>query len=235
MPTPNLGLPLITRNMTADVVRDMNALAQAVDSKVASKEALQETNETVATKIDEEALQLKYEKAIQTYSVQSRFLLTLEPGQVFIIDPLLDDYGYKNFEVVLQGHTLANKHIGVRITGNSDLVMCTGSIAVFPSSDVTTRYTSSSAWHRPGVTKTTYDITKALVGFSYDTIPSAYGCGVFENTFYSCLVDPPDPHAHDIQLLGISIEGNRIQFIFRNSNSSIPVRLSTSVAIKVSK
>lgn len=40
MPTTNLGLPLITGNMTADVVRDMNALAEAVDAKVAGKETL---------------------------------------------------------------------------------------------------------------------------------------------------------------------------------------------------
>lgn len=32
MPTPNLGLPLITGNMTANVPRDMNALAEAVDN-----------------------------------------------------------------------------------------------------------------------------------------------------------------------------------------------------------
>lgn len=32
MPTPNYNLPTITGNMTADVVRDMNALAVATDS-----------------------------------------------------------------------------------------------------------------------------------------------------------------------------------------------------------
>lgn len=32
MPTENLGLPTISGNMTADVVRDMNALAEAVDA-----------------------------------------------------------------------------------------------------------------------------------------------------------------------------------------------------------
>ena len=40
MPTTNLGLPTITGNMTADVVRDMNALAEEVDLKVASKQIL---------------------------------------------------------------------------------------------------------------------------------------------------------------------------------------------------
>lgn len=40
MPTTNLGLPTITGNLTADVVRDMNALAEEVDFKVASKQTL---------------------------------------------------------------------------------------------------------------------------------------------------------------------------------------------------
>lgn len=34
MPTTNLGLPTITGNMTADVVRDVNALAESIDNKV---------------------------------------------------------------------------------------------------------------------------------------------------------------------------------------------------------
>ena len=38
MPTPKLNLPTINANMTADVVRDFNALAQAVDNSVPSKE-----------------------------------------------------------------------------------------------------------------------------------------------------------------------------------------------------
>lgn len=41
MPTTNLGLPLIAGNMTADVVRDMNALAKELDFKVASKQTLE--------------------------------------------------------------------------------------------------------------------------------------------------------------------------------------------------
>lgn len=40
MPTLNLGLPLLTGNMTADVVRDMNALAEAVDAKAGSADGL---------------------------------------------------------------------------------------------------------------------------------------------------------------------------------------------------
>ena len=39
MPTSRLGLPTITGNMTNDVVRDLNALAEAVDEKVAPKNA----------------------------------------------------------------------------------------------------------------------------------------------------------------------------------------------------
>lgn len=34
MPTPNLNLPLIAGQNTTDVVRDMNALANAVDTNV---------------------------------------------------------------------------------------------------------------------------------------------------------------------------------------------------------
>lgn len=39
MPTSRLGLPTITGNMTNDMVRDLNALAEAVDEKVAPKNA----------------------------------------------------------------------------------------------------------------------------------------------------------------------------------------------------
>lgn len=38
MTTPKLGLPTITGNMTADVVRDINTLAEAIDDSVASLE-----------------------------------------------------------------------------------------------------------------------------------------------------------------------------------------------------
>ena len=54
MPTTNLGLPLITGNMTANVPRDMNALAEEIDAKVASKVVVEglATKTSVAT-IDE--------------------------------------------------------------------------------------------------------------------------------------------------------------------------------------
>lgn len=51
MPTTNLGLPLLTGNMNADVVRDMNALAEEVDIKVGAHFAdyLSHTGYAVAT------------------------------------------------------------------------------------------------------------------------------------------------------------------------------------------
>lgn len=51
MATTKLGLPTISDNMSADVVRDMNALAQAVDSKVASSAELQSAGTAIQGQI----------------------------------------------------------------------------------------------------------------------------------------------------------------------------------------
>lgn len=59
MPTPNLNLPTIDRNMFADVPRDMNALAYAVDDavgpngKIALKQDLQSLNQTLINHIND--------------------------------------------------------------------------------------------------------------------------------------------------------------------------------------
>lgn len=49
MTTTNLGLPLITGNLTADVVRDLNALAEAVDLRAAKKTATETTQQDLDT------------------------------------------------------------------------------------------------------------------------------------------------------------------------------------------
>ncbi|AVK85255.1 hypothetical protein C3943_17830 [Lysinibacillus sp. B2A1] len=59
MPTPNLNLPTIDRNMFADVPRDMNALAYAVDDavgpngKIALRQDLQSLNQTLINHIND--------------------------------------------------------------------------------------------------------------------------------------------------------------------------------------
>jgi len=59
MPTPNLNLPTIDRNMSADVPRDMNALAYAVDDavgphgKIALKQDLQSLLQTLNNHIND--------------------------------------------------------------------------------------------------------------------------------------------------------------------------------------
>ena len=59
MPTPNLNLPLIDRNMFADVPRDMNALAYAIDDsvrpngKIALRQDLQSLQQTLNNHIND--------------------------------------------------------------------------------------------------------------------------------------------------------------------------------------
>lgn len=49
MPTTNLGLPLIAGNMTANVPRDMNALAEEIDLKVAGKQEIVDVSNALTT------------------------------------------------------------------------------------------------------------------------------------------------------------------------------------------
>lgn len=58
MPTENLGLPTISGNMTADVVRDMNALAEAVDAAAG-------VDGSLASKSDLGAIDVKLDKIDQ--------------------------------------------------------------------------------------------------------------------------------------------------------------------------
>ena len=51
MATTKLGLPTISDNMSADVVRDMNALAEAIDAKVASNAELQSAGVAIQAQI----------------------------------------------------------------------------------------------------------------------------------------------------------------------------------------
>lgn len=219
-------------------VNEINENFTKIDTEIGgAKQKINET-ETALQQLNSNLpglLQQTYDKTVKTYSSDTYFLITLQPGQVFVIDPFLDESDYKNFDVVLSGNGTKNKNLGVHITGNDEVVKVVGSMAAFPSNDVTRRYTSSGAWHYPAVTTTDYSIFKALVGFNYDMIPTIPGCGVFENEFYSPLVDSIASTSMDIQLLGISIEGNRLCFIFKNHNPNEAIQLSTSVAFKVSK
>lgn len=49
MPTEKLGLPLIASNLTADIVRDFNALAEEIDDKVAPAQDLVQLAQVVET------------------------------------------------------------------------------------------------------------------------------------------------------------------------------------------
>lgn len=58
MPTINLGLPLITGNNNADVVRDMNALANEIDIKVPKKQDVVDVSTDLTTHKAEDAIHL---------------------------------------------------------------------------------------------------------------------------------------------------------------------------------
>jgi hypothetical protein len=77
MPTTNLELPLISGNMSVDVVRDMNALAQEIDLKVASKAALQDESEALVT---HEADYVKHPGTGSTVGTNNAYTLTLNPA-----------------------------------------------------------------------------------------------------------------------------------------------------------
>ena len=84
MATTKLGLPTVTSNMSADVPRDLNALAEAVDAVVASKAELEATNTAVGQAKQETTAHIadyvKHPGTGKTTNSGNAYAVTLNPA-----------------------------------------------------------------------------------------------------------------------------------------------------------
>lgn len=111
MPTPNLNLPLIDRNMFADVPKDMNALAYAVDDavgpngKIALKQDLQSLQQSLNNHINDNTKHLTpaeragWNKAVEDIGPKSELKTQNKLNLVLAINELFQSSSDKNAKI----------------------------------------------------------------------------------------------------------------------------------------
>lgn len=171
----------------------------------------------------------------------------LKPNECYTHSVNIFNKDAKFFNVLINAGKINGKRTylpfltSVHIKGKSGYMsgyhICTGSLSVEPSNNVTERYMSCGTWYCEGVDKHTVDKANnatPIIGMAHDSdcrSPIIRGGGMYRNKAFGVLTHN-EVCGHMMELLGIYLEDGEMHLRFRN-RSSVELELSTRIFIEV--